>query len=70
MAAVKASFNFCTDVLSKMDDSKLVDSIELFGANSLALLRPWGWSLSDHSGMAALYLRLNGILPSSAQPKK
>jgi hypothetical protein len=26
--------------------------------------------LADHYGAAAMYLRLNGILPPSAQPKK
>jgi hypothetical protein len=27
-----------------------------------------GWA--DHYGAAAMYLRLNGILPPTAQPKK
>jgi hypothetical protein len=27
-----------------------------------------GWA--DHYGMAAIYLRLNGIVPPTAQPKK
>ena len=31
VAAVKASYTFCGDALSKMDDSKLGESIELFG---------------------------------------
>lgn len=74
LAAVKASFSFCNDALSKMDDSKLGDSLDLFdngrqypramGALGLAS----GWA--DHYAAAAMYLRLNGILPPSAQPKK
>jgi len=73
VAAVKASFSFCSDALSKMDDSKLGDTIELFGGRqfprSVAALG-LASSLSDHYAAAAMYLRLNGILPPSAQPKK
>jgi hypothetical protein len=73
VAAVKASYSFCSDALGKMDDSKLGDSIELFGGRQApramaALILASGWS--DHYASAAMYLRLNGILPPSAQPKK
>jgi len=71
--AVKASFNFCSDALSKMDDSKLGDTVELFGGRQLpraAAALGLASSLADHYGAAAMYLRLNGILPPSAQPKK
>lgn len=73
VAAVKASYAFCTDALSKMDDSKLGDSVELFGGRKFpraaaALHLASGWA--DHYAAAAMYLRLNGILPPSAQPKK
>lgn len=72
VAAVKASFTFCSEALGKMDDSKLGDTIELFPGRqfprSLAVLAIA--SMSDHYGAAAMYLRLNGILPPSAQPKK
>jgi hypothetical protein len=73
VAAVKASYSFCSDALGKMDDSKLGDSIELFGGRQApramaALILASGWS--DHYSTAAMYLRMNGILPPSAQPKK
>jgi hypothetical protein len=73
VAAVKASYAFCNDALSKMDDSKLGDTIDLFGGRqaprgTAALILASGWS--DHYATAAMYLRLNGILPPSAQPKK
>lgn len=73
LAAAKASFDFCTTALSKMDDSKLGDSVEFFGGHQFprawgALVLSGGWS--DHYAAAAMYLRLNGILPPSAQPKK
>ncbi len=73
VAAVKASYTFCSDALSKMDDSKLGESVELFGGHQFpramgALGLASGWA--DHYATAAMYLRLNGILPPSAQPKK
>jgi len=73
LAAAKASFDFCTDALGKMDDTKLGDSVELFGGRQFpramgALGLASGWA--DHYAAAAMYLRLNGILPPTAQPKK
>ncbi len=73
LAAATASYDFCGEALGKMDDSKLGDSIELFGGHqgprALAdLILAGGWS--DHYATAAMYLRLNGVLPPSAQPKK
>jgi hypothetical protein len=73
VAAAKASFDFCADAVGKMSDAKLGDTITLFGTNtgprSMAVFfMAGGWA--DHYGAAAMYLRLNGILPPSAQPKK
>jgi hypothetical protein len=73
LAAAKASFDFCTEALGKMDDSKLGDSVELFGGRQFpramaALGLASGWA--DHYATAAMYLRMNNILPPSAQPKK
>jgi hypothetical protein len=73
VTAAKASFVFCSEALGKMDDSKLGDSVELFGGHqfpramaAMGLASSW----ADHYASAAMYLRLNGILPPSAQPKK
>jgi hypothetical protein len=73
LAAATASYDFCGDALSKMDDSKLGDSVELFGGRKFpramgALFLAGAWA--DHYAAAAQDLRLNGILPPSAQPKK
>lgn len=72
VAAVKQSFDFCTASLAKTDDSKLADMIEAFGGKKEP--RAWAFialasSLADHYGAAAMYLRLNGILPPTAQKK-
>jgi len=73
VGAVKASFDFCSESLAKMDDSKLAETTEGFGGRqvtrawiSLALAGSW----ADHYAEAAMYLRVNGTLPPSAQPKK
>jgi hypothetical protein len=73
LAAVKASFAFCSEALGKMDDSKLGDQVELFGGRQFpramaALGLASGWA--DHYAAAAMYLRSNGITPPTAQPKK
>ena len=71
LAAAKASFDFCGDALGKMDDSKLGEQVDLFGGKTsragaaLRLASAW----ADHYSTAAMYLRLNGILPPSAQKK-
>jgi DinB superfamily len=73
LAAATASFDFCGEALGKMDDSKLGDSVDVFGGRQYpramaALGLASGWA--DHYAAAAMYLRLNNILPPSAQPKK
>jgi hypothetical protein len=73
LAAATASFDFCNEALGKMDDSKLGDSVELFGGRQFpramaALGAASGWA--DHYAAAAMYLRLNNITPPSAAPKK
>lgn len=73
LAAAKASFDYCTSALANLDDSKMGDTVEFFGhfqgPRAMAgFFLVGGWS--DHYGAAAMYLRLNGILPPTAQPKK
>jgi hypothetical protein len=70
--AVKASFDFCGTALAKAEDSKLGDTIT--GFDGKPRLRAWAatalaGSWADHYGMAAMYLRLNGLLPPTAQKK-
>jgi uncharacterized damage-inducible protein DinB len=70
VAALKASFDFCSDALAKMDDSRLAETTEGFGGKqvtrawiSLVLAGTW----ADHYAEAAMYLRLNGVLPPTAK---
>ncbi|MGH9513596.1 MAG: DinB family protein [Terriglobales bacterium] len=73
VSALKASFDFCDGALAKADDSKLGDPVEAFGGRQQP--RAWAWiglasNWADHYAAAAMYLRLNGLLPPTAQPKK
>jgi DinB superfamily len=72
VAGLKDSFAFCTTALAKVDDSKLSDPVtagpfQTSRAGALILLSD-EWF--DHYAALATNLRLNGILPPSAQPKK
>src|SRR5215471_7332030 len=73
VAALRASFDFCSDALSKMDDSKLSETGEIFPGHqgtrawaSMVLASSW----ADHYAEAAMYLRLNGVTPPTAQKKE
>jgi hypothetical protein len=73
VAALKSSFDYCTQALAKMDDSNLGEQVPFFRgdkisrAGAMIVLTDAAY---DHYGMAAMYLRLNGLTPPSAQPKK
>lgn len=71
VAGLKASFEFCSTALANVDDSKLSESMVLFGnrpASRAAALIALSDGWNDHYGAQAIYLRLNGILPPTAQP--
>jgi hypothetical protein len=73
-AAVKKSFDYCTESLTKVQDASLGEEVSMFGqrtgqsraATLITIANDW----ADHYSTAASYLRLNGILPPTAQPKK
>jgi uncharacterized damage-inducible protein DinB len=68
--ALKDSFAYCEQVLAKADDSTLGQPVELHGGHSgpraaalICLAADW----ADHYGAAAMYLRLNNLLPPTAK---
>ena len=70
---LKKSFEFCTTALADETDAKLGEQIALFGGKLMPRAVAWialsdGWN--DHYGQLAIYLRLNGILPPTAQAEK
>ena len=72
-AGLTRSFLYCEAAMGKVDDSKLGNPVELFGGRQgtvasalISLTNDW----ADHYSAAAMYLRLNNLLPPTAQPKK
>jgi uncharacterized damage-inducible protein DinB len=73
LGALKASFAYCTQALAKVDDSKLGEPLTLWGgstASRAAAMFALANDFADHYGMAAVYLRLNGLLPPTAKQKE
>jgi hypothetical protein len=72
MARLKETFDFCQTALAKLDDSKLGEELPLFGGKysraMVTLITVGDWD--DHYSQLSNYLRLNGLLPPSAQPRK
>ena len=72
MARLKETFDFCQTALAKLDDSKLGEELSLFGGKysraMVILITVGDWD--DHYSQLSNYLRLNGLLPPSAQPRK
>jgi hypothetical protein len=70
---LKASFAICDKAMAGLTDAKLSDTITFFGGKpapkARALIEVVA-DLEDHYSQLASYLRLNGLVPPSAQPKK
>jgi uncharacterized damage-inducible protein DinB len=74
VGAIKRSFDYCTESLARLTDARLAEEATMFGRPSgrsrgaalITIAADW----ADHYSTAASYLRLNGILPPTAQPKK
>jgi uncharacterized damage-inducible protein DinB len=73
IAALKASFDFCDAALTNLQDPKLADQITYFRGAKVPRARALFEltdDLEDHYSQMASYLRLNGMLPPSAQSRR
>jgi uncharacterized damage-inducible protein DinB len=73
VARLKASFAFCHTALSAVTDAQLTDSMPGFGGRKMVrarLVDIFVLDLVDHYSQIAIYMRLNGMLPPSAYPRK
>ena len=74
VAALKQSFEYCTEGFAALTDAQLAEEAVMFGRRTgmsragaaITIVADW----ADHYSTAASYLRLNGILPPSAQTAK
>jgi uncharacterized damage-inducible protein DinB len=70
VARLRETFRFCDEALATIDDSKLGEALPFFGGHtrsraSVMTLTTGDWA--DHYSQAAIYLRLNGLLPPTAR---
>ena len=70
VAALRASFDFCKSSAANLTDAQLADSVESFGPRkttraNMVLITVGDWE--DHYSQLSNYLRLNGMLPPTAQ---
>jgi len=70
VARLKETFQFCESAFAHLDDSKLSEPLQLFGPNPFSraaaiLITVGDWA--DHYSQEANYLRLNGLVPPTAQ---
>jgi uncharacterized damage-inducible protein DinB len=70
VAQLKSSFDYCETALKSVQDSQLGEPVTLWGgwqANKAAALIALTNDWADHYSQAAVYLRLNGMLPPTAK---
>lgn len=72
VAALKNSFDYCTTVLNSTDDSKLGEmvTVRTRSVSRAMIMITLVADLYDHYSAEAAYLRLNGMLPPTAQPRQ
>jgi uncharacterized damage-inducible protein DinB len=73
VSALKASFDYCAQSLAKVDDSNLGEQLAFFGGRTISragAMFALTNDFADHYSAAAMYLRLNGLLPPTAQEHK
>jgi uncharacterized damage-inducible protein DinB len=73
VARLRETFQFCDSALVKVTDATLADSVPSFGGRkatraAMLLITVGDWA--DHYSQLANYLRLNGMLPPTAQPRR
>jgi hypothetical protein len=70
---LKASMDFCRQAFSGLTDAKMAESVPGFGGKSttrFAMAMEVTNDLVDHYATLAVYLRLNDLLPPTAQKKQ
>ena len=72
VAGLKASMDYCGEQFSKMNDSNLAEMVPFFGGKQITRLGAAVAVLTDfadHYAGLSIHLRLNGLLPPTAQKK-
>jgi hypothetical protein len=70
VSRLRETFAFCDQALASLDDSKLADELPFFGGRPMSragIMTVTTADWADHYSQAAIYLRLNGLLPPTAK---
>ena len=74
---LKASNDFCDKAIGQLDDSKLGEPVTIQGPNNTSrqvaranFVLGHALDLADHYSQLANYMRLNGMLPPTALPRR
>ncbi|MDQ6888133.1 MAG: DinB family protein [Gemmatimonadota bacterium] len=73
VARLRETFKFCDESLAQVDDSKLGEQLPFFGGRTMSragVMTVTTGDWADHYSQAAIYLRLNGLLPPTAKKKE
>ena len=76
VSQLKASFAFCEKAMGQLSDSKLSDEVSLtyegktYKRVRAGMVLGHALDLADHYSQLANYMRLNGMLPPTALPRK
>ena len=71
VARLNETFEFCSQALKPLDDSKLGEMMQLFFSpkpmSRAAVMTETTADWADHYSQSAIYMRLNGLLPPTAK---
>ena len=70
MARLRETFAFCEQSLASLTDANLGEQLPFFGGRKMsraAIMTLTTGDWADHYSQAAIYLRLNGLLPPTAK---
>ena len=70
VADVRKSFDYCRRMLEPLNDSRLAEQVPVFKRTRADVMMFLIADHADHYATAAIHLRLNGLVPPTAQPKK
>ena len=75
VAKLKESFTFCATAVNSVDDAKLAEQTSIsFGGQTrqttrAAMVLGHAMDMADHYSQIANYMRLNGLVPTTALPR-
>lgn len=73
VAALKTAFAYCDEIYTGMTDAKAMEMMPAFGGIKISRLSMLDFNVShtmEHYGNIVTYLRIEGLVPPSSEPRK